>query len=992
MADGQNDGTARDYKDTLFLPATDFPMRAGLPQREPELLKRWRALGLYRRLREDAKGRKPFVLHDGPPYANGHIHMGTALTKVLKDLVVRSRQMAGFDANYVPGWDCHGLPIEWKVEEEFRAKGRSKRDVATAEFRGACRAFAQKWLDVQRDEFRRLGGEGDWDDPYTTMAFTSEATIATEFLKFVRAGLVYRGSKPVMWSPVEQTALAEAEIEYHDKVSPQIWVKFPVDPLSMVGERQSVGDYYRNASIVIWTTTPWTIPGNRAISFGPRISYGVYEVRAVEKIVDQKTGAEIVPWALVGDKLIVADNLWSHVAAAAKISGHERLGNAHIHGGKCVHPLRGLAGGYKFDAPLLAGEHVTEEDGTGFVHTAPGHGQDDFDTWMSPAGAAWREKLRALEGKEIPYTVDEFGAFTKEAPGFEGKRILVTEGKKAGQEGDANQAVIDALIARGALLARGRLTHSYPHSWRSKAPVIFRNTPQWFIRLDQPIAGGKTLRRYCLDAIDATGFTPPQGKNRIRAMVEERPDWLISRQRAWGVPLTIFVDRESGEILKDDAVDQRIIAALKKGGADAWFDTPAAEFLGPGRDPARYEKVGDILDVWFDSGSTHAFVLEGRSDLSWPADVYCEGSDQHRGWFQSSLLESCGTRLRAPYNHIITNGFVVDGEGRKMSKSLGNGIEPDEVIREFGAEIIRIWVASSDYTEDMRLSKEVISSAVDGYRKLRNTIRYLLGALSGYSDAESVPYAEMPALERYVLHLLAELDRDVPAAYERYDFKAVWRAVFDFCAFDLSAFYLDIRKDSLYCDRPDDPRRRAARTVMAAIFDRIAIWLAPIAVFTMEEAWLARYPSAQGSVHLQQFPEAPAAWRNEILAADWARLRDVRRVVTGALEIERKDKRIGASLEATPIVHVADRALYHLCAAHDLAEISITSALDLRRGEGPPSAFRLPDVRGVAVEARAAAAAKCGRCWRYVEEVGRREPRDLCLRCADAVAAHGRAA
>ncbi|MEQ1929683.1 MAG: isoleucine--tRNA ligase [Parvularculaceae bacterium] len=1003
------DPQGRDYKETLFLPVTEFPMRAGLPQREPELLKRWKALGLYRRLRADAKGRKPFILHDGPPYANGHIHIGTALTKILKDLIVRSRQMTGFNANYVPGWDCHGLPIEWKIEEEFRAKGRNKRDIPPAEFRAACRAYAAHWLDVQREEFKRLGGEGDWDNPYSTMDFNSEAVIASELLKFVDKGLLYRGSKPVMWSPVEQTALAEAEIEYHDHVSTTVWVKFPIVKERTRAGFRSVGEQFPlvgpdeaspippghtldGASILIWTTTPWTIPGNRAVSFGPNISYALYVVDEVEKIFDAKTGVEIPAWAKRGDKLLVAENLWGAVKSAAKISKATPV-KYDPTGLVCAHPLRRLGGGYMFDVPLLAGDHVTDADGTGFVHTAPGHGADDFDIWMSPQGKPWRDALTRLEGKDIPYTVDEFGAFTGEAPGFEGKKILVTEGKNAGKDGDANKAVIDALIERGALLARGRLTHSYPHSWRSRAPVIFRNTPQWFIHLDRKIDGGKTLREYALDAIDATEFTPPQGRNRIRSMVESRPDWLVSRQRAWGVPLTIFVERETGAILEDEAVSARILDAIRKGGAGAWFDRPAAEFLGPKYDAARYEKINDILDVWFDSGSTHAFVLEGRDDLSWPADVYCEGSDQHRGWFQSSLLESCGTRKRAPYNHLVTNGFVVDAEGRKMSKSLGNTVAPEEVIKEYGAEIIRIWVASQDYTEDPRISKEIINTAVDGYRKLRNTIRYLLGALAGYSAAEDVPYKDMPGLERYMLHLLAELDRKVREAYSRFDFKAVWRAVFEFCAADLSAFYLDIRKDSLYCDSPDSLRRRAARAVMQAAFDRIVVWLAPICVFTTEEAFLARYPSPDGSVHLQQFPKTPATWLDEKLAADWAQLRDVRRVVTGALEIERRDKRIGASLEAAPALHVADEALFGLCRAQDLAELCITAAVTLIESEGPTEAFRLGDVPGVAVDASLAAGEKCVRCWRYTEDVGSAAAHPaLCARCAGAVSQHGKAA
>ncbi len=976
MPDASNKGgEPRDYKETLFLPQTDFPMRAGLPQREPEFLKDWEKAGLYRQLRADGQGRSTYVLHDGPPFANGHVHMGTALTKILKDLVVRSRQMRGFDANYVPGWDCHGLPIEWKVEEEFRSKGRAKRDIPSAEFRAACRAYAQDWLDIQREEFKRLGVVGDWDDPYTTMVFSSEAVIASELLKFVRAGLLYRGSKPVMWSPVEQTALAEAEIEYHDHESPTIWVKFPI---AKGGQK--------NASVVIWTTTPWTIPGNRAICFGPRIKYGLYEVTETEKVVDPKTGETRDPWAKPGEKLVVADKLWESVATAAKISGSKRLQNVDPSHLRCEHPLRGFHGGYNFDVPLFAGEHVTEEDGTGFVHTAPGHGNEDYVAWMSADAKPWREALLKLEGKELPHTVDEFGAFTKEAPGFEGRKVLVTEGKKKGQDGDANKAVIDALIERGALLARGRLKHSYPHSWRSKAPVIFRNTPQWFIRLDQRINGGPTLRENALAAIDATDFTPPTGKNRLRSMVEDRPDWLVSRQRAWGVPLTIFVGRETGEILQDEKVNARVIDLIAKGGADAWFDTPAQELLGSAYDAAQYEKIDDILDVWFDSGSTHAFVLEGRKDLSWPSDVYCEGSDQHRGWFQSSLLESCGTRGRAPYKHIITNGFVVDAEGRKMSKSLGNVIAPEAVIKDFGAEIIRIWVASSDYTEDLRLSQEIIQSAVDGYRKLRNTVRYLLGALHGFSDAEIIGENEMPPLERYVLHLLAELDGEINAAYERFDFKAVWRSAFDFCAIDLSAFYLDIRKDALYCDRPDSTRRRAARTVMHYCLERLMVWLSPICVFTMEESSRARYGEAALSIHRRQFPETPVSWRNDRLAAEWKALRNVRRVVTGALEIERRDKRIGASLEAAPVLYMADKALAEALGKHDLAELFITAAVSVKTGEGPGSAFRLDDAPGVAVESNISNDEKCVRCWRYVEDVGSAAAHPLlCVRCAGAV-------
>ncbi len=972
---------ARDYKATLFLPATDFPMRAGLPKAEPEWLKAWEAADLYGQLRKASVGRPKYVLHDGPPYANGHLHMGHAFNKILKDFVVRSRQMMGFDSNYVPGWDCHGLPIEWKVEEEFRARGRPKRDVPVTEFRAECRAYAEKWVAVQKEEFKRYGVVGDWNDPYTTMKFSSEAAIVAEFLKFVDAGLVYRGSKPVMWSPVEQTALAEAEIEYQDHVSTTIWVKFPVKSPSFLrrlrGRSGEAGE--GAASIVIWTTTPWTIPGNRAISFGPKISYGLYKVTAMEKVVDPRTGAELTPWTKAGEKLIVADKMWPSVSAAGRIADSTRLGdvtNEDLEGCVCAHPLKGFHDGYEFDVPLLAGGHVSDEDGTGFVHTAPGHGQEDYNAYVSVFGPQ----------VEIPHTVDEFGAFTEEAPGFTGKKVLILEGKKAGEDGDANGAVIAELITRNALLARGRLKHSYPHSWRSKAPLIFRNTPQWFIALDKNIAGGQTLRDTALAAIDKTTFTPAAGKNRLRAMIEGRPDWLVSRQRAWGVPIAIFVNRKTGEILNDPEVNRRIVDAVRQRGADAWFDRPAQVFLGSAGSDNEYEKIEDILDVWFDSGSTHAFTLEGRKDLKWPADLYLEGSDQHRGWFQSSLLESCGTRGRAPYDSVLTHGFVLDEEGRKMSKSLGNVIDPAAVMKEYGADILRIWVASSDYADDLRIGKEIMGSSVDAYRKMRNTVRYLLGALKGFSDSERLPHEKMPELERYMLHLVARLDEEVRAGYQAFDFKGVWRKVFDFATLDLSAFYLDIRKDSLYCDHPATERRRAARTVMDVIFDHLLAWIAPILVFTTEEAWASRSGAGKDSVHLRLLPEPQQSWRDDALAATWSRLRNVRRVVNGALEIERREKRIGASLEASPTVFLSGGDLLASLKSRDLAELFITAEVNLEEGVGPSDAFRLDEAAGVAVVVAVSGDKKCQRCWRYTDDVGAAPSHpDACARCADAV-------
>ncbi|HUO21186.1 MAG TPA: isoleucine--tRNA ligase [Caulobacteraceae bacterium] len=951
----------RDYRDTVFLPETAFPMRGGLPQKEPEILAGWAAQDLYhavRKARQDA-GAPLFVLHDGPPYANGAIHIGHALNKILKDFIVRSRFALGFDVDYTPGWDCHGLPIEWKIEEEVRAQGKRKDEVPVAEFRARCRAFAGKWIDLQRTEFKRLGVLGDWDNYYSTMAFSSEATIVGEFHKFLMSDQLYRGSKPVMWSPVERTALADAEVEYHDHVSPTVWVKFPV-----------TGGVLDSASIVIWTTTPWTIPANRAISYNPEIAYGLYEVQAMEQ------GLAFEPWAKAGDRLIVADKLAADVAGAAKIAEWARVQDVALEGVIARHPLHALDPGYGFDVPLLSGGHVTDDAGTGFVHTAPGHGADDYNVWLA----------HGLSRDAIPDTVDPDGAYYPSVPLFGGMKVLETEGKKAGKFGPANGAVMDKLIEAGNLLARGRVEHSYPHSWRSKAPVIFRNTPQWFVRVAGNDSGEGGLRATALKAIDDTAFFPAQGKNRIRAMVESRPDWLISRQRAWGSPLAMFVDKTTGQPLKDPAVNARILDAIRREGADAWFTQPAAAFLGNDYRPEDYEKVEDILDVWFDSGSTHAFVLEGREDSRWPADLYLEGSDQHRGWFQSSLLESCGTRGRAPYNGVLTHGFVLDEAGEKMSKSKGNVTDPAVVAKDSGVEILRLWVAMSDYAEDLRIGKTILQTTVDAYRKLRNTVRYLLGALDGFGEAERLPADQMPPLERYILHRLWQLDGQVRAAYAVYRFQDVWRPILDFVSGDLSALYFDIRKDSLYCDRPDALRRRACRTVLDLVFERLTIWLSPLAPFTMEEAWTTRFPEA-GSNSLRVFPDTPEAWRDDAEAARWAKVEAVTRVVTGALEIERREKRMGGALDAAPQVWIADPALLAAFEGLDAAEVFRTSQATLSAGEGPPDAFRLAEVPGVAALPLRAEGRKCARSWRILPEVGT-DPRypDLSLRDADAVA------
>jgi isoleucyl-tRNA synthetase len=961
--------TARDYRDTVFLPQTPFPMRGGLPQKEPEILAGWDAQDLYHAVRQarQAAGAPLYVLHDGPPYANGAIHIGHALNKILKDFIVRSRFALGYDVDYVPGWDCHGLPIEWKIEEEVRAQGKRKDEVPVAEFRARCRAFAGQWIDLQRGEFKRLGVLGDWDHYYSTMDFRSEAAIVGEFHKFLMSGQLYRGSKPVMWSPVERTALADAEVEYHDHVSPTVWVKFPVHSVLSSNHQSSavLTKSLENAAIVIWTTTPWTMPANRAISFNAKIDYGLYEVQAMEQ------GLAFEPWAKPGDRLIVADKLAADVAAAAKIAEWTRVQTVDPMGMVARHPLAALDPGYQFGVPLLAGDHVTDDVGTGFVHTAPGHGQDDYQVWLDTGHSR----------DSIPDTVDPDGAYYPDVPLFGGLKVLETEGKKSGQFGPANGAVIDKLIEAGNLLARGRLEHSYPHSWRSKAPVIFRNTPQWFVRV-----ADDGLRAVALKAIDETRFYPAQGKNRIRSMVESRPDWLISRQRAWGSPLAMYVDKKTGQPLRDEAVNARILRAITEEGADAWFLRPDAEFLGNSYDPADYEKIEDILDVWFDSGSTHAFVLEGREDSRSPADLYLEGSDQHRGWFQSSLLESCGTRGRAPYRGVLTHGFVLDEHGEKMSKSKGNVTDPAVIAKDNGVEILRLWVAMSDYAEDLRIGKTILQTTIDAYRKLRNTVRYLLGALHGFDPAERVGLEDMPPLERFVLHRLWQLDAQVRGAYETYRFQDVWRPIMDFCSGELSSLYFDIRKDSLYCDRPDAMRRRAARTVMDLVFERLTVWLSPLAPFTMEEAWTTRFPDA-GSNSLRVFPDTPEDWRDDAEAARWAQVQTVVAVVTGALEIERREKRMGGALDAAPRVWIADPELLAAFEGLDPAEVFRTSQAELVAGEGPADAFRLPETPGVAVAALRAEGRKCARSWRVLPEVGT-DPRypDLSLRDADAVA------
>jgi isoleucyl-tRNA synthetase len=881
-------------------------------------------------------------------------------------MVCRSQQMLGKDSNYVPGWDCHGLPIEWKIEEDnYRSKGKPKPELsdsaAMIAFRRECRAYAEHWLDVQREEFKRLGVTGDWSHPYATMSYDAEAQIAREIMKFAENGLLYRGSKPVMWSVVEKTALAEAEVEYEDHTSDTVWVAFPL--------KDGKGDF-KDASVVIWTTTPWTLPANRAVSFSSKITYGLYRI----------TQAPEGNWAKVGGSYILADKLAGDVFKAAKVDAFERVCDARPGElGLCAHPLAAFDAGYSFHVPLLDGDHVTDDTGTGFVHTAPSHGREDFDIWMAS------QRLLIAQGIDtrIPYTVDADGFYTKEAfgfgPGSEGgaKRVIDDKGAK----GNANDTVIKALASVGTIIARGRLKHQYPHSWRSKKPVIFRNTPQWFIAMDRVFDAPGTskdtsLRDLALTAIKETRWVPAAGENRITGMIANRPDWVVSRQRAWGVPICVFVKKGTHDILVDAQVNARIADAFDKEGADAWYAPGAAQkFLGSTYKAEDYEKIDDVLDVWFDSGSTHSFTLEKREDLATrrlrdggPDEVmYLEGSDQHRGWFHSSLLESCGTRGRAPYDVVLTHGFVLDEKGQKMSKSLGNVVAPQTVIKDSGADILRLWVAASDYSDDLRIGPEILKTFVETYRKLRNTIRWMLGALSHFDPSQTLARSDMPELDRLMLHRLAELDPAISDAYANFDYKKVIALLTHFMTSDLSAFYFDIRKDTLYCDPASSMTRKSALTAIDIICESILKWLAPILCFTTDEAWVEFRPKAEASIHLATFVSGLEHWRDEELAEKWRLIRRARAVVTGALELERAAKRIGSSLEAAPQVYVVDETLRALLNSTDFAEVCITSGIELRAGDGPADAFRLADAPGIAVVPQRASGVKCARSWKYFD-------------------------
>lgn len=924
------------YKDSVFLPTTSFAMKANLREREPEILKRWQHQNLYQKIRHKAQGLPKFILHSGPPYANGHIHVGHGFTSIFKDIVIRAHHLLGYDAPLVPGWDCHGLPIEWKIEEKYRKEGKTKKEIDIQHFRADCRAFAEDWIKIQREEFKRLGLLGDWENPYITMDPEAEADIVATFLTFLEKRSVYRGVKPVLWSVVEETALAEAEVEYEDKTSSSIYVRFKI--------QESPDPEFQETSAVIWTTTPWSLPGNRAIAYHPDVEYAILLIQETE------ANAFVSPQ----EKIIIAKELIDHISKKLGIIDAKVLSSfkgTRFEGLKAHHPFADQ--GYDHDVPFLPGDHVTVDTGTGLVHTAPSHGIEDYD-------------LGKRYHLEVPETVLDDGTYAAWVPLFAGDHVFKVDDK-----------IITFLADNKALLAKETIVHSYPHSWRSKAPLIYRTTPQWFISLE-----ANHLRHQALNAIEDVDWYPSQSKNRIKGMVENRPDWCISRQRAWGVPLTIFVHKETKQPLIDSTLNQRIIESVRQEGAEAWYKNPE-RFLGEDYKLTDYEPVNDILDVWFDSGSTQKFVLEKRPELAFPASLYLEGSDQHRGWFMSSLLLGCGTKNQAPYKAVVTHGFTVDEQGRKMSKSQGNVVAPDKIADTLGIEILRLWVVSCDYSDDLRIGPEILKHQEDIYRRFRNTLRYLLGALHGFTLEESISPQEMPDLERWVLHRLYQLDTLFKECSQSYNFQAFYSALHHFCSADLSAFYFDIRKDVVYCDSAQDRKRRATRTLFDLILDRLLHWLSPVLCFTVEEAWGARFGEACESIHLNHLPKTPEAWKNEALAQKFDLLRAQRRVITGALEVARAQGLIKSSLQAHVTVFDPQQKML---SSIDYAELAITSSLDISSEMIPEIAFTSSDFDPIGIQVSVAPGHKCERCWRVLEEVGHHfSHTTLCHRCIDVI-------
>ena len=922
-----------EYKDTIFLPKSSFEMRANLPTKEPKILEEWDKEKIFYKLREKSKGREKFVLHDGPPYANGHIHMGTALNKILKDVIVRTQQMAGKDSIYVPGWDCHGLPIEWKIEEGYRKKGKNKDDVPVVQFRQECREFAEKWIDIQKKEFRRLGVEGDWADPYLTMSNKAEAQIVRELGKFLIDESLYKGAKPVLWSVVEKTALADAEVEYEDHTSNTIYVKFLI--------HTAPDKDLEGANIVIWTTTPWTIPGNRALAFGSDLTYSLIEV---EKVSENSL-------VKVGDKLIFAEELINTVSEEIGIATFKNLktfSGSNLADCFCEHPFKNL--GYDFDVRPFHGDFVNLEQGTGIVHIAPGHGDDDYN-------------LGIKNGVDVVQTVQDDGRYNHHAKGFENEHIYKVDDK-----------IAEKLKEFSKLLFKGTLRHSYPHSWRSKAPLIYRNTPQWFISMEK-----NKLRDIALKSIDETVFYPPQGQTRLRSMIETRPDWCISRQRVWGVPLPLFVSKETGQPLRDLEVVERIADIYEEEGSDTWFTEDPQRFLGEKYNLEDYDQVKDVVEVWFDSGSTHAFCLEKREDLKWPASMYLEGSDQHRGWFHSSLLESAGTRGRAPYESVLTHGFVVDGKGRKMSKSVGNVISPDDILKKYGVDILRLWVVASDYYDDLKLDNNILQSQTDSYRRIRNTFRYLIGNLDGFTNEEKIDETDFPDLEKFILHRLWEMDKTIKECVKTFNLHLMFTTLLNFCSNDLSAFYFDIRKDVIYCDGKKSIERRSSRTLLDIIFNYLVRWFAPSLSFTTEEAWKSR--NNNSSIHLEDFLITPESYKNSEVNDIWITLKQIRKVITGALEKKRADKIIGSSLEAHIDIYL-EKSILEKVKNYQLDEISITSSFELHEITSNSEGFSLEEVSDVKVEVSKTSGQKCQRCWKYKKQLIRDE---ICSRCDNAI-------
>ena len=902
-------------KDNLHLPKTAFSMKAGLPTKEPLILEKWEKDNIFEKLRNNSKGKEKFILHDGPPYANGHIHMGTALNKILKDIIIRFHQMNGKDSVYVPGWDCHGLPIEWKIEEQYKKKKKNKDEVPIKDFRQECREFAKKWIEIHIKEFKRLGVVGDFKNYYSTMSFSAEAQIVRELGKFLLDGSLYQGFKPVLWSTVEKTALADAEVEYMDHTSNTIFVAFKI--------KNTKRDFLKDSSVIIWTTTPWTIPANKALAFNSSIEYSVIEINSLDYFKDKK--------------IVVATNLIDSIIKSCGIENHKIIKTfkgSEFEGTICSHPFEKMD--FNYDIPMLNAGFVNLDQGTGIVHCAPSHGPDDFNLCLK-------------NNISSSYTVDNAGLYTKEIPHFTNTHIF-----------KADPLVIEKLKEQNKLLKNDKLQHSYPHSWRSKAPLIYRATPQWFISMEK-----KSLRETAIKAINETTFYPAKGKDRLLSMVEGRPDWCVSRQRVWGVPLPIFINKRTKEPLRDQKVIDKIAEIYEKEGSDCWFTDGSEKFLGKEYDPKDYEKLKDIVEVWFDSGSTHSFVLEKRKDLKWPADMYLEGSDQHRGWFHSSLLESCGTRGKAPFKSILSHGFVVDGKGLKMSKSTGNVISPEDILKNYGADILRAWVASSDYAEDLRIDKTILIQHAESYRKIRNTFRFILGNIQDNFEKQSLRSLDienLDELEQYILHKLYTLDQSVKDNLKNYNFHKLYKELLNFCTLDLSSFYFDIRKDVLYCDSLKSKKRKECIIVLNIILDCLLRWFAPIFVFTTEEIH-SLVSKDNKSIHEKTFPEIPEKWKNEKLDIKWKQLFKIKQKANIAIEEKRSNKEIGSSLEAE-IQIIANEDNYFLLEGLDLAEYFITSKAEKNKSKNKEE---------LDIIVKKTSGNKCPRCWKILD--------DKCIRC-----------